>query len=180
MAITKISFTNFGLKTRTETQSFDYDDQAIEVLQYLPIDDKYDLVMITLQNSEENGIYNPIKMDMYFNLYLVFMYSNINFTDKQKENLSELYDILESNGIIEQIINLIPESEYNQLLNYLDEIMNKQLESQKSIGGILNRFITDLPKQAEAMQDIVNNFDKEKYQEVINFAKAANGDRDIN
>ena len=29
------------------------------------------------------------------------------------------------------------------------------------------------------MQTIMDNFDKDKYQEVINFAKAANGGRDI-
>ena len=29
------------------------------------------------------------------------------------------------------------------------------------------------------MQDIINNFDKEKYQNVLDFAKAANGGREI-
>ena len=176
----KISYTNLKLKIDTATQNFKYGEQEIEVLQYLPMEDKYDLIMIALQNSEEDGFYNPIKLDMYFNLYLVFMYSNISFTEKQREDLYKLYDVLESNGIIERVIDLIPESEYNQLQEYIDNIIKEKTQVRQSIGAIINKFITDLPKQAKAMQDIVDNFDPEKYQDVLNFAKAANGGRDIN
>ena len=176
----RIPFTNLKLKNNTSTQSFKYGDQEIEVLQYLPFEDKYDLVMIAIQNAEEDNIYNPMKLDMYFNLYLVILYSNISFTDKQKEDPVKLYDMLESNGIIEQVINLIPEAEYNQLLADMMDIIDKKLEARKSVGAIINKFITDMPKQAEAMKNILDNFDSNKYQEVINFAKAANGGRDIN
>ena len=44
-----------------------------------------------------------------------------------------------------------------------------------STSALLQSVITDLPKQAEAVQKIIDNFDQEKYQNVINFAKAANG-----
>ena len=175
----KVSFTNFKLKVNENVEKFTIGDVEVEVLQYLPIADKYDLIMIALQNSEEDGIYNPLKLDMYLNLYLVFMYTNINFTDKQKEDLNKLYDILESNGIIDQVINLIPENEYNEILEYINEIIERRNETKKTIGGLISKLISDLPKQAEAMQEIVNNFDPEKYPAVLNFAKAVNGNRDI-
>ena len=57
-----------------------------------------------------------------------------------------------------------------------EEELNKY---NRSISSLAQNFITNLPKQAEAMQNILDNFDKEKYQEVINFAKAANGGRSI-
>lgn len=179
--MTKIPYTNLKLKTNTSTKTFKYGEQEVEVLQYLPYEDKYDLVMIALQNSlDSDGIYNPIKLEMYFELYIVFMYTNITFTDKQKEDLVKLYDCLESNGIIEQTINCIPEIEYGKLYNYAMDIIRKRLENSKSIGAIVNKVIADLPKQAEAMQEILNNFDQSKFQSVIDFAKAANGNRDIN
>ena len=176
----KISYTNLKLKVDTSVKTFKYGDNEIEVLQYLPFEDKYDLIMITLQSAEEDNIYNPIKIDMYFHLYLVMMYTNINFTDKQREGLFKLYDALESNGIIDQVVNLVPETEYNQLLADMTDTMNRKLEARKSVGAIINKFITDLPKQAEAMQNILDNFDPNKYQQVIDFAKAANGGNDIN
>ena len=176
----KISFTNLKLKINNSVKTFKIGDSEIEVLQYLPIEDKYDLIMITLQQAEEEHIYNPIKLEMYFNLFLVFMYTNINFTDKQKEDVYKLYDILESNGIINQVIELIPEDEYNELISNMNSIIEKRIKAKSSITNFLNNFITDLPKQNAAMQDILNNFNPEQYQNVIDFAKAANGGRDIN
>lgn len=175
----KISFSNMKLKTDTSVQTFKVGEQEVEVLQYLPIEDKYDLVMVAIQNAEEDGIYNPLKLDMYFNLYLVFMYTNINFTDKQKEDLNKLYDILESNDIITNTISLVPENEYSQLLQYIEEIIENKLEARKSIGALISRVIADLPKQAEAAANIIDNFNPEKFKEVMDFAKAANGGRVI-
>ena len=61
----------------------------------------------------------------------------------------------------------------------LDDTKRELTEYKRSVSGIIQNIITDLPKQAEAMQDIIDNFDKEKYQNVLNFAKAANGGREI-
>ena len=47
------------------------------------------------------------------------------------------------------------------------------------IPSMLNKFIDDLPAQADAMKNIIDNFDKDKYQEVIRFAEAVNGNRPI-
>ena len=79
----KVSYANLKLKVDTSVDTFDFNNQTIEVLKYLPIEDKYDLIMITLQKAEEDGIYNDIKLDMYFHLNLVYMYTNLSFTETQ-------------------------------------------------------------------------------------------------
>ena len=71
------------------------------------------------------------------------------------------------------------EFDYSELFNMLDDTKRELTEYKHSVSGIIQNIITDLPKQAEAMQDIIDNFDKEKYQNVLNFAKAANGGREI-
>ena len=60
----KTSYANLKLKVNTEVKSVDYNGNVIEVLQYLPIDDKYSLINITLQKAKEGSIYNPLKIDM--------------------------------------------------------------------------------------------------------------------
>lgn len=175
----KVSYTNLKLKINTETKSFDYKGQSIEVLQYLPMSDKYDLAMITLQKSLEDGIYNPIKIDIYFHLGLVYLYSNLNITEKQKEDEFKVYDNLASNGILSSILELIPETEYDMLYTYIEELREDMLDYKYTAAATIQSIIQDLPKNAQAAMDIVNNFDKEKYQEVIDFAKAANGGRNI-
>ena len=174
-----ISYANMKLKPVTTTHKFEWNGNEIEVLDYLPIEDKYDLIMITLQKSLEDGYYNPIKIDEFFHLHLIYMYTNINFTEKQKEDEHKLYDSLKSNGLIDAFIGQMNEFDYSELFNMLDDTKRELTEYKHSVSGIIQNIITDLPKQAEAMQDIIDNFDKEKYQNVLNFAKAANGGREI-
>ena len=59
------------------------------------------------------------------------------------------------------------------------EVKKEVVSYKQSVVSLVQGLINDLPKQAEAMKDIVDNFNPEKYQEVINFAKAANGGREI-
>lgn len=175
----KISYSNLKLKTKTDIKTFDYEGNTIEVLQYLPFEDKYSLIMIALQNAQEEGIYNPLKLDLYFHLFLVYMYTNINFTEKQRENELKLYDALKSNGILDEVLANIPEQEYTTLFEFLNEMVTVKTEYGKSVVSLVQSLIHDLPTQAQAAKEILENFDKNKFEEVINFAKAANGGRDI-
>ena len=81
-----ISYANMKLKPVTTTHILEWNGYEIEVLDYLPIEDKYDLIMVTLQKAWEDGYYNPIKIVQFFHLHLIYMYTNINFTDKQRED----------------------------------------------------------------------------------------------
>ena len=103
----KVSYANLKLKLYQPSNVMDFNGQEIDVIQYLPVEDKYDLIMVILQKAEENGIYNPIKLDMYFHLYLVYMYTNLSFTDKQRENEPKIYDTLKSNGFIDLMLFFI-------------------------------------------------------------------------
>ncbi len=177
--MTKISYASLKLKINTDVKKISFNDSDIEVLQYLPIEEKISLISIVLQNAYEDNIYNPIKLEMLFHLYLVFEYTNLTFTDKQKENLFKLYDIIKSSKLLDKILEAIPEEEYQMLFDYLEDIVKNKTKLNRSAVGLVQSFISDLPKQANAAMDIVNHFDKEKYQNVIDFAKAANGGRDI-
>jgi hypothetical protein len=175
----KVTYASLKLKNKIETEKFDFDGHTIEVLQYLPIEDKYSLINITLQKAKEGSIYNPVKIDHFFHLNLIYMYSNITFTDKQREDEAKLYDTLVSNGLMDAIISKIPDNEYQTLFGYIGGLIDDTLNYKNSLSGTLSELVQSLPERAEQMQKIVDNFDKEKYQEVINFAKAANGGRDI-
>jgi hypothetical protein len=173
----KITYSSLKLKTNTETNKVEGTD--IEVLKYLPIEEKISLINIALQNAKEGTIYNSIKLDAYFHLYLVMMYSNISFTEKQKEDPIKLYDTLKSNGLLDKIILAMEEEEYNYLL----ECLNQQEEDiylyQNSTAGIISNAIDQLPVRAEQLSEIVENFNPEKFQNVLDFAKAANGGNSI-
>lgn len=175
----KISYANLKLKVDKSVETFDFNENKIEVLKYLPIEDKRDLVEITLQKAEENGIYNPVLLDMYFHLHLVYMYTNLSFTEKQKENEAKIYDALACNGFFDKFFEVLPEDEYENLMDYIEDIMEDVLTYKNTAGAVLQSVIQDLPRNAQAAADIVKSFDPNKYQAVIDFATAANGGRNI-
>ena len=175
----KVSYANLKLKIDQHIETFDFGGQSIEVKQYLPIEDKYDLIMIALQKAEEDGIYNPVKVQLYFELYVAYMYSNISFTDKQKENETKLYDTLASNGIIESILELIPDEEYNELMSYMKELIQVKTTFNNSAAGLINQLLVTMPQNAEKTAEILSSFNVNDYKEVIEFAKAANGGRPV-
>ena len=175
-----MKYSDLNLKINTETTVIKINDNTeIEVLQYLPVEDKIDLIQIALQKSLENGIYNEIKLDMYFNLYIVYMYSNLEFTDEEKEDEFKLYNELQSNDIIAHVIAGMDEGEYDCLLDYLKSMQENNESYKRSAAALFQTFIQDMPKNAAAAAEIVDNFDKEKYKNVIDFAKSANGNRPI-
>ena len=177
---TKPTFASLKLTLNKEVNEVTFQEKTIEVKKYLPIEDKIDLVQIALQMSEEEGIYNEALLDMYFNLYIVFLYTNIQFTDKQKEDLPKLYDLMQCNGLIPLVIANMEESEYTMLLDYMERIREDRLKYKQTAAAVIQSLIQDLPRNAEAAAEIVENFDPDKYQAVKDFALAANGGRPIN
>lgn len=176
----KVSFTNLKLKPNINTSEVIYNDQKIEVLNYLPIEDKLDLIQITLQKSQtEDGSFDPILTEAYFNLNIVYLYTNINFTEKQREDEMKLYNLLEGNGLLDEIIAAIPADEYNALVEYLNDTIENKINVSGNIGLVVDRLLKELPVNAENAAAIIKEFDPEQFQNVIQFAQAANGNRPI-
>lgn len=174
------TYAGLKLKVNNPQKEMDFQGNKINVSTYLPIEDKYDLIEITLQKSrDDSGYYNPVKLDEYFHLHLVYLYTDLSFTDKQREDEDKIYNCLKSNGFIDKLLEIIPEEEYNELYDYLQERIDGEIRYTTTFAAILKQIIGDLPKSAAAAQEIVENFDPEKYQAVLDFAKAANGGRDI-
>jgi hypothetical protein len=175
----KVSYANLKLKTKEEIKEFDFNGSKIEVLQYLPLQDKIDLIDITCQKAREDRLYSPIKIDAYFHLHLVYLYTNLTFTEKQREDEYKLYDCLMSNGLIDGVLMNMNKKEYESLLDLLNQKIEDELKYNTTAAAILNQLITDLPKNAEAAKKIMDEFDPKKYQAVVDFAIAANGGRPV-
>lgn len=177
----KVSYTNMKLKVNTQVNTFDFAGQKIEVLKYLPVKDKYDLLTITLQKGTnlQDGTYNDFLITVFFELNLVYMYTNISFTEKQREDEEKLYDTLKSNGFFEEFFKTLNEDEYNELYMSLNTLKKDYMAYKMSVSSILKDLVDNLPKNAEAAAKIVEEFDSNKYKAVVDFARAANGGRDI-
>lgn len=179
MSNNKISYHNLNLKIKIPVDTFIFQNETIEVRQYIPAADKYDLVMITLQEAKENGIYNPWKLDVFFHLNLIYMCTNLSFTPKQREDELAIYDNLKSNGFLDDFLKVFDSYEYAELQDLITQIIDAEMKYRNSAAAVLQSIIQDLPRNAEAAQKIVDNFNPSQYQAVVDFAKAANGGRPI-
>jgi len=174
----KVSFANLKLKVQDISHEVQFSNDngqtiAFSVIDYLPIQDKLDLVNIAIAKSRDgyNNINRYLAKEL-MNLYIVIMYTNISFTEKQKENEYKLYDILKSNQVIETVIKAMPQQEYLELQTLLEMLIEDEKNMNKSIAGAINNLLENLPKSAEAAQDIINSFDQEKYGQVLDLAKS--------
>lgn len=153
--------------------------QEIHIRNYLPISDKNDLITISLQKAEEDGSYNEVLLDVFFHLNILYLYTDIDFSDEDRADEFHLYDILETNGIIDDVISKI-EDDYTNLKELLVTTKAMKLKYENSAAAVFRKFVTDLPAAAAAAAEIVDNFNPEQYNAVRDFAIAANGGRDIN
>ena len=174
----KVSVANLKLKVQDISHEVQFSNDngqtiAFSVIDYLPIQDKLDLVNIAIAKSRDgyNNINRYLAKEL-MNLYIVIMYTNISFTEKQKENEYKLYDILKSNQVIETVIKAMPQQEYLELQTLLEMLIEDEKNMNKSIAGAINNLLENLPKSAEAAQDIINSFDQEKYGQVLDLAKS--------
>ena len=174
-----MAFNVQDLLINNETSTARVNDFEFEVKKYLPMEDKIDLIQIALQKAEEDGIYNEMLLEVFFNLNIIYLYTDIEIPEEMREDELKLYDLLNSNDIIDCTIAFMDKEEYEELLNYLTTMKTNILTYKNTAASVIKSIIQDLPKNAEAAAKIVEEFDPDKYKAVRDFANAANGNRDI-
>lgn len=156
----KVPFTKLKCKLNIEEIPVQIGEETIAVKQYLPIQEKLVLIGdVVMQAHEQDENYsNPIKAEVYRDLEVVFAYTNISFTDKQKEDLPKLYDLLASSGVLKSVIEAIPEDEYAKICMGVWQTIESIYKYQNSVLGVLDTVKADY-SDAE--------FDLSKMQEAL-------------
>ena len=142
--MSKVPFSKLNLKKIDKVQVVTINGLEVEVKQYLPISDKIDIITNVIENSaDDNNFANPVKTYVLSHLEIIYAYTNLSFTDKQKEDPAKLYDILETNGIIDSIILAMPPSEYDNLIEDITSTIDAYYKYKNSALGILEAATTD-------------------------------------
>jgi hypothetical protein len=91
---------------------------------------------------------------------IFYAYTNVNFTEKQKEDEFKLYDMLVGNGLMEKVISLIPEEEINSVFVSVHQLIDSIYEYRNSARGIMEMITSDysnLELDAENLQKNIAN-----------------------
>ena len=135
----KLTFTKLGLASNKTIKTISYNGQEIEVKQYLPVNDKLELISNVINASaDDNNFANPLKVSVYTVLEIINHYTNISFTEKQREDPSKIYDLLVGNGVSASILSAIPADELAELLTGIDDSIAAVYNYRNSVMGILD------------------------------------------
>ena len=88
-------FKNMNITPKNETKLVKIGDNIeFNVKQYLPAEDKNAILEIAMQTADQGTILNTFALDAIFHTYLVFKYTDIEFSDDDKVDILALYDLL--------------------------------------------------------------------------------------
>jgi hypothetical protein len=116
----KVSFAKLGLKVNNEVKTFEWlsgdEVTTVEVKQYLPIEEKLAVISNIVNDTiDENGFYNPVRLEIFTTLEILYAYTNFNITPKMKEDPFKLYDVVLSTGLYDKILEVMPTEEFDRI-----------------------------------------------------------------
>lgn len=155
----KVGLTKLGLSINKEIKEIEWNGQKIEVKQYLPSNDKLELCSRIINESvDDQNFYNPGRVAIFQEIEIILAYTNINVTDKQREDICKLFDMF-SNGFVQAVYSAIPESELGAITAIVEATIHNIYEYKNSILGILQAVkddYSDLNFDAQALQKALN------------------------
>ena len=168
----KVTFSKLKLTKKNEVRTLQINGIDVEVKQYLPVEEKIGIIERVLRASaDDNNFANPIKLEVFLNLEIMYNYTNIGFTEAQKKDPAKLYDLLEENDVISEIIAEIPTIEYQFLIDSTTETIENFYKYTNSAYGIMERITADYKDfnfdATELQKKIGNRENVEFLQEVM-------------
>ena len=157
----KVAFGKLQLTKNNKVKTFDFNGQTIEVKQYLPLDEKTQMFERILSASiDDNGYYNITKINFWIDMEILFSYTNISFTEKQKEDLFKLYDLIKGNGLLQMIKNNMEVKEFAEVYDIIWQQVKEIYRYTTSALGIMQAISTDysnLNFEADDISDKITN-----------------------
>lgn len=159
----KIPFSKLDVKLNNKVSDCTYcnlkgEEVCYEVKYYLPVQEKLEMISnIINQSVDDNGYYNPMKVQIFTVLEITYAYTNLSFTEKQKENPFKLYDLLVSNGIFKEIVNCIYEDDWKEIQETIIVTIDNIYKYKNSAMGILESVKADYSAVNVDMSELQEN-----------------------
>lgn len=144
----KVSFAKLGLKVNNEVKTFEWlsgdEVTTVEVKQYLPIEEKLAVISNIINNSiDDNDFYNPVRLEIFTTLEILYAYTNFNITPKMKEDPFKLYDVVLSSGLYDKILEVMPTEEFDRIDVSAHATIRNIYNYKNSAAGILHLISAD-------------------------------------
>lgn len=158
----KVPFTKLKCKINTNIVPFQIGEETISIKQYLPIQEKLKLIgrVIMYAHEEDKNYANPLKVKVITDMELVYAYTDISFTIKQRDETDKTYDLLYSSGLLNLILEAIPQDEKDLIYAGIQKTIDSIYTYQNSAVGIMDA-ISNNYNEASFDVDKIQNTIKE-------------------
>ena len=140
---TKISFNDLLTNKTIEDKVIKINDKDIVVKQYLPVNQKLELITNILSILSENvySFCNTIQMEVLYNIYMIKYYTNIEIADDASP--ADVLDTLIKEDILDAIMRAIPGKEKIIVHNGMEDIIEAAYKYRNSALGIFETISQD-------------------------------------
>lgn len=144
----KVPFSKLQASIKNDIVNYTYrnkngEDIEFEIKTYLPFEKKLQLISNVINQSiDDNGFYNPMRVQLFMSLEIIYTYTNLSFTEKMKEDPFKLYDILINNNLYQNIIEIIKD-EYSIICQNIYDTIDNIYKYKNSVMGILDTVKSD-------------------------------------
>lgn len=160
-------YEDFKICHKSEYKIISWKDKTIKIITYLPIEQKIDLIAAAIHKAQESQIIDPIKLKMFYELNLVYMYTDIIFSKKDREDEYVLYDALTNSGFLDTVIKAIPASEITLLSKMLNEEKEAVVAFRTSSVGIVNTILDTISAKLPAIIEKLSTIDPKQVQKLM-------------
>lgn len=164
----KYSDINFDV-TQSNTYEIKCGDAVITVKDVAPTKKISAIIDDIVKKSCDNGICDETKKDAYFWLGLTSLYTDLEI-DEDLDEL-EVYDNLDRQGFFYELEENLPVVVVTDFAEAVDSQIGQYLAASLSITGIISGLFSDLPQKADEVNELLDSFDINKFQNVMGMAK---------
>ena len=142
----KISFKDLHLTVdEDEYVEIEKNGIRIQVKQYLSVNTKLKIIGNVLNDiiADSLSFVNPIKVEVFTAIEIIDAYTNIEFSDEDREHPDTIYDLLDKNGYISAIFSTIPKDEYDFVADGIEATIDSYYKYKNSVLGVMETITND-------------------------------------
>ena len=147
------------------------EDMVIPVKTYLPIQEKADLISYVVDCSidDNTGCFSPVRLNVYFAIGIMKWYAGIEF--ESLDDASKIFDLLESNGVVDRVLAIIPEEERDFIQRLVDDTVEDIARYNSSFAGVVYSMTGDASNLDKSLEEILAKVKNREGLEVLSEIK---------
>jgi len=109
---------------------------------------------------DDTGFASPIRMNIYFSIFVIKEYTNITITEAMIKNASKTYDLIVMNNLYNLIFNEIPKVEIDDLQDMVEKSIDQIVKYNTSFLGMMRAASADYDATKMNVDELMQTLDQ--------------------